>query len=291
MQQRSADSVGAYLQEIGRIPMLTPAEELHLGTIVQEWLNHPDGPDAAPRSLQRRGRRAKDRMVTANLRLVVNVAKKYRTQGQQRGLDLIELIQEGTIGLVRGVEKFDPSKGYKMSTYCYWWIRQSVTRALNTGGLIRLPIHISDNVNKLRRVSAQLSQQGITATPEALAEASGLTLAQTEHALASSQRRAICSLDLVINEDGGTVTLADLQAAPEDDVLARNEMWDAAESLRSWLPDDEALLSLYAVEGVSSREIGELLSVSGPTARVRIAAARDRLRAVAGDEVRELLAV
>ena len=125
-------SLSAFLSEIGRHQLLTPEQELMLGRKVQAMVGITDrcqlaggtGPEceysAEEKVVIRRGERAKNQMITANLRLVVNLAKRY----QGKGLDLLDLIQEGTIGLVRGVEKFDPTRGYKFSTYAYWWIRQ-----------------------------------------------------------------------------------------------------------------------------------------------------------------------
>ena len=140
----SGDSVRSYFRDIGRIPLLEHDEEILLGRQVQrlmeikaceDLLDNPNKEELAKslgitikelRKEIRDGEKAKDKMVTANLRLVVSVAKKYT----KRNMELLDIIQEGTIGLVRGVEKFDPGRGYKFSTYAYWWIRQGITRAI-----------------------------------------------------------------------------------------------------------------------------------------------------------------
>jgi len=158
------DLVRSYLRDIGRVPLLSHEQEITLGRQVQEYMEVErteleiieltgDKPSVdelstklnlSPSIIKKRlraGQRAKERMVAANLRLVVSVAKKYT----KRNMELLDLIQEGTIGLVRGVEKFDPARGYKFSTYAYWWIRQGITRAIaEKSRAIRLPIHITE---------------------------------------------------------------------------------------------------------------------------------------------------
>ena len=189
----SADSLRSYLHDIGRVPLLSHEQEITLGRQVQDLMALEDlrqelrlrsgdqEPSDArlaaeagltPAQLRRRlqlGRRAKERMVAANLRLVVSVAKKYT----RRNMELLDLIQEGTIGLVRGVEKFDPTRGYKFSTYAYWWIRQGITRAIaEKSRAIRLPIHITESLNKLKKGQRELSQElGRTPTVSELAVA------------------------------------------------------------------------------------------------------------------------
>ena len=167
----TGDSVRAYLRDIGRIPLLEHDEEILLGRQVQrlmeikaceELANTKTKQDLAGvlgitlKELKREiraGEKAKDKMVTANLRLVVSVAKKYT----KRNMELLDIIQEGTIGLVRGVEKFDPGRGYKFSTYAYWWIRQGITRAIaEKSRAIRLPIHVTENLNKLKKAQREL---------------------------------------------------------------------------------------------------------------------------------------
>jgi len=156
----ASDSIGYYLSSIGRVPLLTPAEEIELAHHVQNMkklLQIPET-DRTQRNLYqiKIGKRSRDRMMAANLRLVVSVAKKYQNQG----LELLDLVQEGAIGLERAVDKFDPAMGYKFSTYAYWWIRQGMTRAIdNSARTIRLPIHISEKLSKMRRVSRELSHK------------------------------------------------------------------------------------------------------------------------------------
>ena len=154
------DAIGFYLSSIGRVPLLTPAEEIELAHHVQTMKKFLELPleEQTPRQRHqiRMGKRARDRMMAANLRLVVSVAKKYQNQG----LELLDLVQEGAIGLERAVDKFDPAMGYKFSTYAYWWIRQGMTRAIdNSARTIRLPIHISEKLSKMRRISRELSHR------------------------------------------------------------------------------------------------------------------------------------
>jgi DNA-directed RNA polymerase sigma subunit (sigma70/sigma32) len=140
------NNIETYLREIGRTPLLSAEQEVKLANQVQSMLHLLDRERPTPEEQQiiKRGQHAKQEMTKANLRLVVSIAKKY----QNRGLSLLDLIQEGSLGLIRAIEKFDPTKGYKFSTYAYWWIRQAVTRAIaNQGRTIRLPIHITQHLN------------------------------------------------------------------------------------------------------------------------------------------------
>jgi RNA polymerase nonessential primary-like sigma factor len=173
------DMVRTYLHEIGRVPLLTYDQEVTYGKQVQvlmgllekqqqlaqklhreptelEWSEAVHLSIADLRASLHEGTLAKRKMIEANLRLVVSIAKKY----QKRNLEFLDLIQEGSLGLERGVEKFDPSKGYKFSTYAYWWIRQAITRAIaQQARAIRLPIHITEKLNKIKRTQRELSQR------------------------------------------------------------------------------------------------------------------------------------
>jgi RNA polymerase nonessential primary-like sigma factor len=168
----NTDPVRLYLQDIGRVDLLTQEQELTLARLVQrrEQLLREGDPDKDQpgkdepgkdeladkerRLTLHRGKRAKERMIQANLRLVVSVAKKY----QRRGMDLLDLVQEGTLGLERAVERFDPTRGFRFSTYAYWWIRQGITRALaSQSRTIRLPVHITEKLNRIKRAQRELS--------------------------------------------------------------------------------------------------------------------------------------
>jgi RNA polymerase primary sigma factor len=258
------DATSEWLRQAGRVPLLTAAEEIHLGAAVREWLDNPAGPDAAPAAVQRRGARARDRLVSANLRLVVSIGSKYRTGAARVGLDLVDLLQEGTIGLQRGAEKFDPALGYKFSTYAYWWIRQAIGRAVDAGGAIKLP---GGSAGQLRRVIAQGTMQD-------------LKVGERERLEAVCAAQVVTSLDAPIKgDDNQRSTLADLVAADAADPLVDLDAQLIVGRLRGLLPDDVALVEQVLSEGaaVVARERG--ISRSAVHARVRIA--RDRLQAVA----------
>jgi RNA polymerase nonessential primary-like sigma factor len=156
------DTIQAYLNEIGRYPLLTKAQEVMLGTQVQAWIAIQDkGKENYSEEdlrIEKIGIRARAKFINCNLRLVVNIARKYTRLAKT--LDFMDLIQEGNIGLARAVEKFDPTRGYAMSTYAYWWIRQAIQRAMQaTDSTIRLPIGTYDALHQIRRTGERLSQE------------------------------------------------------------------------------------------------------------------------------------
>ena len=235
------DSVHTYLKSIGRTSLLTAEQEVDLAKRIEAGLFAEHKLDTEPDlSPERRhdlelvaedGRRAKAHMLEANLRLVVSVAKKY----SDRGLSLLDVVQEGNLGLIRAVEKFDYAKGYKFSTYAMWWIRQAIQRGFaDSARTIRLPVHVLEMLSKLSRVERDMHQRlGREPTPEELAVELDRTPDQIEELLRTS--RQPISLDSTIGEDGET-SIGDLIEdvdAPEASELVDRQLM--AEQLRSAL--------------------------------------------------------
>jgi len=188
MDDIADDSVRLYLREIGKIPLLTAEEELKLAKKVKSG-----------------DKRAKDAMAEANMRLVVSIAKRY----VGRGLDLLDLIQEGNTGLLRAVEKFDPDRGFKFSTYATWWIRQAITRAIaDQARTIRIPVHMVETINKLLRTQRRLTQElNREPTNEEIAAAMEMDVDKVEHIMKIKQD--ISSLDASVRDDEEDSVLGD----------------------------------------------------------------------------------
>ena len=238
--------------------MLTEEEELTLARLVQQreriLEQHPgvEKPQAdlaavarasglsetALRQTLHQGRRAKERMIQANLRLVVAVAKKY----QQQGVELLDLVQEGTLGLERGVERFDPTRGFRFSTFAYWWIRQGITRAIaSQSRLIRLPSHVSEKLSRIRKAQRELAQRlGRKANWHELAAATDLSEAVLRQTL--EQLPQPVSLDRSLGGDQDTELMElveDLHHSPEQSLM-RQHLHEAMEVLLAELSEREA---------------------------------------------------
>ena len=275
-RRRSSDPVSWYLATIGRIPLLTPAEEIELGNQVQSMMaltedgnkTFEEGElDGKQRRMLRIGRRAKERMMKANLRLVVSVAKKY----QGKGLELLDLIQEGSLGLERAVEKFDPTRGYKFSTYAFWWIRQSMTRAIACQSrTIRLPVHLSERLTTIRKVSLDLAHKlGAMPSRVEIAEAMDIPLEELDSLL--RQALTTSSLDAPVNGEEGRSFLGDLIADSSlEEPLDLVEQRIHHEQLGRWLShlseqEQHVLKMRFGLEGQERHtlaEIGRLMDVS-----------------------------
>jgi RNA polymerase primary sigma factor len=262
------DSVKLYLREIGKIPLLTPEEEFELA---QKIIN----------GTEKEKKRAKDKMAESNMRLVVSIAKRY----SGRGLDFLDLIQEGNTGLLRAVEKFDPDKGFKFSTYATWWIRQAITRAIaDQARTIRIPVHMVETINKLIRVSRQLLQEyGREPTPEEIAAKMNISEAKVREIIKIAQEPV--SLETPIGEEEDS-HLGDF--IPDDDApapaeaashaLMREQLWDVLGSLT---PREEKVLRLrFGLDDGNQRTLEEV----GREFKVT----RERIRQIEAKALRKL---
>lgn len=284
----SADMVRTYLHEIGRVPLLTHEQEIVYGKQVQrmmsllemkdqltqtqgiepsvkEWAKAGNLKEPELNKILEQGNRAKRKMIEANLRLVVAIAKKY----QKRNMEFLDLIQEGSLGLERGVEKFDPTKGYKFSTYAYWWIRQAITRAIaQQARTIRLPIHITEKLNKIKKTQRELSQKlGRSATPAEIAAVLDIEPAQIRECL--SIARQPISLDVRVGDNQDTELselLEDHDASPDQYITQELLRQDLKNLMEELTPQQRSVLILrFGLEDgkeLSLAKIGKRLNIS-----------------------------
>ncbi len=344
-KNHSSDLVRLYLQDIGKVPLLTKAEEVDLAQKIQRYLHLLGVREQAleePQvqeynklisvynyltaklghrpslktwayflnletnqlkkilnegksrwakianlsvveleAIQKTGLEAKEKMIAANLRLVVSVAKKY----QNRGLELLDLIQEGSIGLEKAVDKFDPTKGYRFSTYAYWWIRQGITRAIATQShTIRIPVHITEKLNKIKKAQRKISQQqGYTPSIEDIATELGTTSKQIREILSRVPRSV--SLEVKVGKDKDT-ELGDLiettESSPEEVLMQESLHQDLEKLLANLTYKEREVISLrYGLKGGkchSLADIGRTLALSRERVRQIETKAMQKLR-------------
>ena len=297
------DSIRVYLQEIGRIRLLRADEEIELARKIADLLqleelaaqfeadhsHHPDTKEWAALvdmpviKFRRRlmlGRRAKEKMVQSNLRLVVSIAKKY----MNRGLSFQDLIQEGSLGLIRAAEKFDHEKGYKFSTYATWWIRQAITRAIaDQSRTIRLPVHLYETISRIKKTTKTLSQEfGRKPTEEEIAESMEMTIEKLRFIAKSAQLPISLETPIGKEEDSrlGDFIEADIEN-PEQDV-AKNLLREDLEGVLATLsPRERDVLRLrYGLDDGRMKtleEIGQIFDVT-----------RERIRQIEAKALRKL---
>ena len=266
------DSVKLYLREIGKIPLLSAEEEYELA---QKIIN----------GTEKEKKKAKDKMAESNMRLVVSIAKRY----SGRGLDFLDLIQEGNTGLLRAVEKFDPDKGFKFSTYATWWIRQAITRAIaDQARTIRIPVHMVETINKVLRTQRRLTQElNREPSTEEIAKAMGMEPEKIEYVMKIKQD--IASLDASVGRDGedDDSSLGDFiededRVSPEDSAATQLLKEQIASILQTLTDREQKIIKMrFGIGGGKSHtleEVGAEFSVTRERIRQIEAKALAKLR-------------
>jgi len=274
-----------FLNEIGKYPLLTPSQELLLGRQVQVMLELQEreaaGEEltAAERKDLRIGKRAKDRMILCNLRMVVSIAKKYAKRVQH--LTMLDLVQEGVDGLIRGVEKFDPTRGYKFSTYAYWWIRQGMSRAINQKeALIRMPTTVAEAVPRMKRTFHELTHElGRTPSKREMAEAMGIS--NDEMWVMFERTARPSSLNALATEEGSQKLDLIADETSDDRLFDVDDEWRLEAALARLSPEARKVLEYrFELTGQPQRSyhaIGQELGVS-----------RERIRQIERMSLRQL---
>lgn len=270
------DPVRMYLKEIGRVPLLTGEEEIVLAKQIEAGAKE----DASYKEISQ-GNKAKKKLVDANLRLVVSIAKRY----VGRGMLFLDLIQEGNLGLIKAVDKFDYTKGYKFSTYATWWIRQAITRAIaDQARTIRIPVHMVETINKLIRISRQLLQdKGREPTPEEIAEGMGITADRVREIQKIAQEPV--SLETPIGEEEDSHLgdfIEDQDAIAPDDAASYILLREQIEDVFSCLTEREqqVLILRFGLKDGKPRtleEVGQHFNVT-----------RERIRQIEGKALTKL---
>jgi RNA polymerase primary sigma factor len=285
------DTIGLYLKEVSRVPLLTATQEVELaqrierGRMAREELargNVSQRRRVELRRLIEDGWSAREHLITANSRLVISVAKKY----MGRGVPFLDLIQEGNIGLIRATKKFDYRRGHKFSTYATWWIRQAVTRAIaDQGRTIRVPVHMGDQINKLLRVQHQLTQRlGREPTVEEVAEALEVPPKKVENMIQVARRPL--SLETPTDDEEDSVLgdfIEDDEAAPPDDTATYNLLREHLGEVLNGLPPREVRIlqlryGLLDGQAYTLEEVGRKMGVTRERVRQIEAQALSRLR-------------
>ena len=263
----SSSEFRQYLTDIGRFPVLSKEAQLRHCIAIHRWVNWEGGRDNAPRKVERSGSRSLEVMVSTNLRLVVSVAKKY----QKKGVDLQDLIQEGNIGLIRGLELFDPSRGYQVSTYCYWWVRQGITRCIYSHGrMIRMPINSHEMMSKIRRHRQEhLSNNGVYPSIEETAAATNLKPERVSDLLATWHKTLCYSLDKpqdkMLETDIMNVISYEPEAGginPDEYALLQSGKDALGRAISGLSETEQCILQSFYAEEQSQRQIGENLNIS-----------------------------
>ena len=269
------DSLALFLNDASRHPLLTAQEEILLGTEIQKYFGHPE-PETLSPGIKRRAFRARERMVNANLRLVVSVAKKYKMRSNS--LDMGDLVQEGCIGLQRGAEKFDPARGYKFSTYAFWWIKQAINRAVQmTSRSIRIPTTVLGLVTKFEwECSKFAAENGFQPSKELIAEGMDLPLDKLEAALALYRRCRVVSGDSPLPSGDGSIL--EMQADPSSEMEPELDRDLAVVALESLPKDQQELIQRVIFKGEALGSIGSELGLSREAVRTRKERALRRLR-------------